>query len=230
LTGTRSVSAPTLWKTSIDGGAAPIQLTDKIASVPRVSPDGRFIACFYRAQLDMFSKLAVIAFDGGEPVKVFDKSPTTIVEAGIQWTPDGRALTFIDNRDGVSNIWLQPLDGSPAKQLTNFTSETIFSFCLVARRQDVCRRLVVCFVGCIFPDLIDLGPAIVNKRTGWSLPVVKIFPWHWREYSGSIYDGSRAVESSLYHLIVAGVCLILLYAYRRELFRGSSRIGRAGRS
>ncbi|HEX8337115.1 MAG TPA: hypothetical protein VF621_10325, partial [Pyrinomonadaceae bacterium] len=120
--------SPTLWKISIDGGGAPIQLSDKIAAVPRVSPDGRFIACFYRAQVETYSKLAVLPFDGGEPVKVFDRSPTTFVEAGIRWTPDGRALSFIDNRDGVSNVWLQPLDGSPAKQLTNFTSETIFRF------------------------------------------------------------------------------------------------------
>ncbi len=120
--------SPTLWKVPIDGGGAAIQLSDKRASTPRVSPDGRFIACFYRAQLNLFSKLAVIPFDGGEPVKVFDRSPTTFVEAGIQWRPDGRALSFVDNRDGVSNLWLQPLDGSPPKQLTNFTSETIFRF------------------------------------------------------------------------------------------------------
>ncbi len=120
--------SPSVWRTSIDGGEAAIQLTDKIASVPRFSPDGRLIACFYRPDVDTFSKLAVLPFDGGEPVQVFDKSPTTIVESGIQWTPDGRALTFIANRDGVSNIWLQPLDGSPAQQLTNFTSETIFRF------------------------------------------------------------------------------------------------------
>ncbi|MBC7910731.1 MAG: PD40 domain-containing protein, partial [Pyrinomonadaceae bacterium] len=120
--------SPTLWKISIDGGGAPIQLSDKIAAVPRVSPDGRFIACFYRAQVETYSKLAVLPFDGGEPVKVFDRPPTTFVEAGIRWTPDGRALSFIDNRDGVSNVWLQPLDGSPPKQLTNFTSETIFRF------------------------------------------------------------------------------------------------------
>ncbi|MDQ1557207.1 MAG: hypothetical protein QOD32_267, partial [Pyrinomonadaceae bacterium] len=120
--------SPRVWKTSIDGNEAAIQLSDKITSVPRFSPDGRFIACFYRADVDTFSKLAVIPSDGGEPVKVFDKPPTTIIESGIQWTPDGRALTFIVNRDGVSNIWLQPLDGSPAKQLTNFTSETIFRF------------------------------------------------------------------------------------------------------
>lgn len=120
--------SPTLWKTSIDGSGAPIQLSDKIAAVPRISPDGRFIACFYRAQVETHSKFAVLPFDGGEPVKVFNRSPTTFVEAGIRWTPDGRALTFVDNRDGVSNVWLQPLDGSPPKQLTNFTSETIFRF------------------------------------------------------------------------------------------------------
>jgi len=120
--------SPRVWKTSIDVNEAAIQLSDKITSVPRFSPDGRFIACFYRADVDTFSKLAIIPFDGGEPVKVFDKPPTTIIESGIQWTPDGRALTFIVNRDGVSNIWLQPLDGSAAKQLTNFTSETIFRF------------------------------------------------------------------------------------------------------
>jgi Tol biopolymer transport system component len=37
-------------------------------------------------------------------------------------------LSFIDNRDGVSNVWLQPVDGSPPNQLTNFTPETIFRF------------------------------------------------------------------------------------------------------
>jgi Tol biopolymer transport system component/DNA-binding winged helix-turn-helix (wHTH) protein len=121
-------SMATVWKTSIDGSGAPIQLSEKWSSVPRVSPDGRFIACFYRPQVNTYSKLAIIPSDGGEPVKVLDRSPTIIVEAGIQWTTDGRALTFVDNRDGVSNIWLQPLDGSPAKQLTNFTSETIFRF------------------------------------------------------------------------------------------------------
>lgn len=59
------------------------------------------------------------------------------------------------------------------------------------------HRLLVgaCFLGAIFPDLVDLGPAILNKRLGWSVPVVKVFPWHRPQYSGSIYDGSRVYAS-----------------------------------
>ena len=108
-------------------------------------------------------------------------------------------------------------------------SLALFSVMLLLARRRHWLLLGVCFLGGIFPDLIDLGPAIVNKRLGWSLPVVKVFPWHRREYSGSIYDGSRGVESFLYHLIVAGGSLVLLYAYRRQLFRGAGRGGYAGR-
>jgi hypothetical protein len=31
-------------------------------------------------------------------------------------------------RNGVTNLWAQPIDGSPPKQLTNFASERIFNF------------------------------------------------------------------------------------------------------
>ena len=37
-----------------------------------------------------------------------------------------RPLPFL--RGGASNIWEQPIAGGAAKQLTHFTSETIFSF------------------------------------------------------------------------------------------------------
>ena len=109
-------------------------------------------------------------------------------------------------------------------------SLAIFSAVLLLAGRRQWLLLSACFLGSIFPDLVDLGPAIVNKGLGWSLPVVKIFPWHWRAYSGSIYDGSRGVESFSYHLIVAGGSLILLYAFRHELFRGWWRIGQVGRT
>jgi hypothetical protein len=79
--------------------------------------------------------------------------------------------------------------------------------------------LGACCVGALFPDLIDLGPAMLNKHVGLSLPVVKIFPWHWPENSGSIYDGTRAVISALGHLIavVLGGAAVALFG--RALLR-----------
>lgn len=75
-----------------------------------------------------------------------------------------------------------------------------------------------CFLGSIFPDLIDQGPVILNKHLGWSVPVVKVFPWHWPRYSGSIYVGRMTSISAICHLLVAGLSLSLLFVYGRNLF------------
>ena len=79
--------------------------------------------------------------------------------------------------------------------------------------------VLACYSGSIFPDLIDLGPAAINRSFGWSLPTVKIFPWHWHRYSGSVYDGSRSLESLLLHIVVVALSIGLLCAHRRALFR-----------
>ena len=47
---------------------------------------------------------------------------------GLRWTPDARALTYIDTTGGVSNIWSLPLDGGAPKQLTDFKTDQIFWF------------------------------------------------------------------------------------------------------
>jgi hypothetical protein len=107
--------------------------------------------------------------------------------------------------------------------------DAIFSLALfviaIALAQPHHRLLVAaCFLGAVFPDLVDLGPAIVNKNLGWSVPVVKLFPWHWRQYSGSIYDESRNFVSLFWHLAIVGVSVSLLFGYRRTLFAvGSER-------
>jgi Tol biopolymer transport system component/DNA-binding winged helix-turn-helix (wHTH) protein len=114
----------TLWKVSIDGGD-PIQLTRQVSLYPVVSPDGKLIACHYRDEQTRRMVIAIIPFAGGNPVKEFKEMP--LPDYGIlRWTPDGRALTYILTKDGVSNIWLQPLDGGQPKQLTNFNEDQIF--------------------------------------------------------------------------------------------------------
>jgi TolB protein len=117
----------TLWKLSIDGGS-PEQLTDYPSVAPVVSPDGKWISCYYRAETKAPWKLGIIPFDGGPPVKSFDVPQNVLFQSLVRWTPDGRGLAYIKSHDGISNVWIQPLDGNPAKQLTHFKSDQIFWF------------------------------------------------------------------------------------------------------
>ncbi|MGB7924499.1 MAG: DPP IV N-terminal domain-containing protein [Pyrinomonadaceae bacterium] len=107
------------------GGGSPVRLTDKISVKPAVSPVDGMIACFYRDPALSPNKLVLIPFAGGQPVKTLDLPFSTAI---LRWSTDGRALTYIKTRGGVSNIWRQPLDGGPPVQLTDFKSERIFWF------------------------------------------------------------------------------------------------------
>jgi serine/threonine protein kinase len=117
----------TLRKVSINGGDSE-QLTDYPSVGPVVSPDGRWISCYYRPETKAPWKLAIIPFDGGPPVKTFEVPQNVLFTSLVRWTPDGLALAYITSRNGISNIWIQPLDGSPPKQTTDFKSDQIFWF------------------------------------------------------------------------------------------------------
>jgi hypothetical protein len=67
---------------------------------------------------------------GGKPIKVFDLPAHT--EQDIRWSPDGRAINYVNLRNGVANIWSYPLDGSPSKQLTDFQDRANLQFQMVA--------------------------------------------------------------------------------------------------
>jgi Tol biopolymer transport system component len=71
-------------------------------------------------------KIAVISVEGGQVVKMFD-IPGSFGRT-IRWTTDGSALTYIDTRAGVSNIWLQSLAGGKQKPLTDFKDQRLFGF------------------------------------------------------------------------------------------------------
>jgi serine/threonine protein kinase/Tol biopolymer transport system component len=112
-----------LWTISIEGGN-PMQLTNEDCDSPVVSPDGKWIACFYRSeQSDSSEHIALIPFEGGKPVKLFS-SPGR----NLRWSPDGRAITYMEGLEGGSSIWSQPIDGGPARRLTNFKDQLVLSY------------------------------------------------------------------------------------------------------
>jgi Tol biopolymer transport system component len=119
---------PRLWKVPTEGGQ-PVQLTQTRATKPAVSPDGQMIAYSY---LDIDLKpsrwgIGIVSAEGGDRLKRFD-FPATVVYRQVRWSPDGQSIAFLNNQSGLSDIWLQPLDGSPPRQLTNFKAEQILAF------------------------------------------------------------------------------------------------------
>jgi Tol biopolymer transport system component len=113
-----------LMKVPSEGGLA-VQLTDYNSYFPSVSPDGRWIACWYLPSQNPPPGLAMVPFAGGQPAKVF---PLPAAAGLIAWTPDGHAISYINNVNGVGNIWEQPVAGGPPKPVTHFTSDQIFWF------------------------------------------------------------------------------------------------------
>lgn len=115
-----------LWKVAIDGGN-PIRLTDYSSNRPAVSPDGKQIAFRFvdEQATPKRQRFALMAVEGGQRTRAFDLPQP--LEQIVHWTSDGHALTYVDTRDGISNIWSYPIDGGAPKQLTSFRTDQIFS-------------------------------------------------------------------------------------------------------
>jgi Tol biopolymer transport system component len=116
----------TLWRVSLDGGT-PQQLTKaSIIVKPVVSPDGKSIACAFRRDEADKWKIAILPFEGGEPRQLLDM-PKPFNQI-LRWAADSQSLFFVVDKRGVGNIWKQPLDGSPAEQITQFTEDEIYYY------------------------------------------------------------------------------------------------------
>ncbi|HEV8188183.1 MAG TPA: protein kinase [Pyrinomonadaceae bacterium] len=120
----------TIWKVGIDGGA-PEQLTNRSAEFPLISPDGKRISYFYtEEQANNQPKLAINGFAGvGQTLKPIEL-PRSVTPIAFAWMPDGKSIAYLDNSSGILNVWSQPLDGGPPKQLTNYKSEFVTSFAI----------------------------------------------------------------------------------------------------
>jgi len=125
-----SSTNPTLWKVSIDGGT-PTQIMDRRTTMGVVSPDGKYIAYTYAETPDGLAppnRVAVIPFDGGEPIKTFEMQASGTVLAVAQWANDGKSILYTVTGNNVTNVWRQPLDGDRPKQVTEFKEMLMTGF------------------------------------------------------------------------------------------------------
>ena len=64
----------------------------------------------------------------GQLPATFTFPPSGTVATVTRWSTDGRAILYSVNANNVSNIWSQRIDGSPAKQITEFKDSLITGF------------------------------------------------------------------------------------------------------
>lgn len=113
-----------LWKVPLEGGQE-VPVVEEESRVPSLSPDGKLVAFRFWDEAALRFRAGVVRLEGGGSRTVYDLPPSTIP---FQWSPDGKSFTYLDSRQGVTNVWAQPLAGGPPRQLTHFTSDLIFAY------------------------------------------------------------------------------------------------------
>jgi Tol biopolymer transport system component len=109
----------------MEGGEA-VRVAGEAVGVSAISPDNKLIA--YIAMGKNAWAIAVNSLDDGSVTKRFEVGSNSLSNNGLKWTPDGKSLLYVVSSDAVANIWMQPLDGSAPKQVTNFKADSIFRF------------------------------------------------------------------------------------------------------
>ncbi|MFZ3215632.1 MAG: protein kinase [Candidatus Acidiferrales bacterium] len=132
----RSSGSEQLYRISIAGGdPEPVPGT----SVPHgivgsqilgISPDGKTLAFLSTVELPgagltNVQKIVLVPLDAGSQpqVRMLDVHPG--ISEGPRFAPDGKAVVYSIRQNDVDNLWEQPLDGAPGRQISNFPSEHI---------------------------------------------------------------------------------------------------------
>ncbi len=93
-----------------------------------IAPDGKLLAFLTDQNSTPQHKIALVTLNAGPhpPARMLDPDPR--VADAPRFTPDGKAVVYPIRENGTDNLWLQPLDGSPGHQITNFESDKISAF------------------------------------------------------------------------------------------------------
>src|SRR5262245_2972592 len=124
------------WKVPTSGGdptlvlgpappdAEPAVVTARATLVPRaISSDGKMFAGSFIDRQARGFRIGVVSVETGAVVKSFDH-----FFGYLSWSPDGRAITYPESKDGEWNLWNQPIDGGAPKPLLRPQPDPIVAF------------------------------------------------------------------------------------------------------
>ena len=113
-----------LKRIPIEGGSP--ETIIKSSSVPyALSPDGKTVAIFEVREADHKVMLVLVSLVDGKK-STFEFDPRGL--PGLAFLPSGKAVAYRVREKGIDNLWIQPLDGTPRRQMTHFTAERIAGF------------------------------------------------------------------------------------------------------
>ena len=116
-----------LTKVPLDGGK-PERFSELPARGFDISPDGKLVAFpTFASPSTPKQQLALVPVDSPQNTKLLNQQ-RPVEEFTIRFTHDGKAVVYPFRDENAENLWLQPLDDSPGKQITNFKSEQITDF------------------------------------------------------------------------------------------------------
>jgi serine/threonine protein kinase len=122
-------------RVAMEGGAA--QQFPDYASFGRIaaSPDGKLVAIITEhSGSDTKERLGLLPPDFSQPIRFLDferpraEYGVMFGDGPILFTRDGKGIMYPVREGQTDNLWLQSLDGSPGKLLTDFKSEFIRDF------------------------------------------------------------------------------------------------------
>jgi len=119
-----SIYVQKLWKISSDGKDAK-QLTEKSAFMPKISPDGKTIACYFPDADTQNFKLTLLSTANGEVLRQIE-TPMSASFALFDWNRDGQNLFLAVNQNDAATLWLQPIDGKTPTKLKDWQNENFF--------------------------------------------------------------------------------------------------------
>lgn len=111
-----------LWKISMHGGE-PIRLKKGNCLMPHFSPDDRMLSC-----VEDQKTIHILSASDGSVIRSIPVTRLAWLNSGARWTPDGKSVAYIVTENGISNIWLHPIDGGEPRPLTDFKIASIYNF------------------------------------------------------------------------------------------------------
>lgn len=129
-----------------------------------VSPDGRLVV------FDLLGDIYVLPVEGGRATRISGGAP---FDMQPRFSPDGKRIAFISDRDGLNNVWTMAPDGSDPRQVSKEKAQDVNSPAwspdgeyVFARKHFVERRSLG--AGEVWMYHVSGGSGLqVTERNGW---------------------------------------------------------------